>query len=197
MASFLALETGAKCLHCKDLDQIKSQYDKKNPKPILILIDCMEKDTDSCLALLKPEDEEIFSRHFVALFNVGHGLGIEERALERGVRGFFYAKDLQVMFPKGVRAIFQGELWVTREILSRCALGNRGKDRIYKKEKVSLTPREKEILAMIAMGVKNEEITAKLFISANTVKTHIYNIFKKIGVPNRLQAALWAAKNLK
>ncbi len=157
----------------------------------------MEKDTDSCLALLKPEDDEIFSRHFVALFNVGHGLGIEERALERGVRGFFYTKDPQEMFPKGVRAIFQGELWVTREILSRYALGNRGKGRVYKKEKVSLTPREKEILAMIALGTKNEKIAAELFITSNTVKTHIYNIYKKINVPNRLQAALWVAKNLK
>jgi DNA-binding CsgD family transcriptional regulator len=49
---------------------------------------------------------------------------------------------------------------------------------------------------MISVGAKNEEIADKLFISPNTVKTHIYNIFKKIDVPNRLQAALWAAKHL-
>jgi DNA-binding CsgD family transcriptional regulator len=59
-----------------------------------------------------------------------------------------------------------------------------------------LTPREIEILSLVAIGAKNEEIAEKLFISSNTVKTHIYNIFKKIDVPNRLQAALWAAKNL-
>jgi LuxR family transcriptional regulator of csgAB operon len=46
------------------------------------------------------------------------------------------------------------------------------------------------------MGATNEEIGAKLCISTNTVKTHVYNIFHKIKVPNRLQAALWAAKNL-
>jgi len=49
---------------------------------------------------------------------------------------------------------------------------------------------------MVAVGAKNEEIADELFISPNTVRTHIYNIFKKINVPNRLQAALWAAKNL-
>ena len=49
---------------------------------------------------------------------------------------------------------------------------------------------------MVAVGVKNEEIADRLCISPHTVKTHIYNIFKKIGVPNRLQAALWAAQNL-
>ena len=59
-----------------------------------------------------------------------------------------------------------------------------------------LTPREIEILSLVAIGAKNEEIAEKLYISSNTVKTHIYNIFKKIDVPNRLQAALWAAKNL-
>ncbi|MCK4790270.1 MAG: helix-turn-helix transcriptional regulator [Desulfobacteraceae bacterium] len=57
-------------------------------------------------------------------------------------------------------------------------------------------PKEIEILSMVAFGAKNEQIADKLFISPNTVKTHVYNIFKKINVPNRLQAALWAAKNL-
>ena len=59
-----------------------------------------------------------------------------------------------------------------------------------------LTHREIEILSLLAVGAKNEEIADKLYISTNTVKTHIYNIFKKINVTNRLQAALWAAKNL-
>ena len=195
MASFLKKETGARCINGKDIDHIKSQYDQNNPKPTLILVDCMEKDSDTILALIKQEDDEIFSRHFVVLFNVSHGLGIEERAIERGVRGFFYEKDPQGIFPKGVRAVFKGELWVTREILSKWALGNRAKSRVYKKERISLTPREKEILAMVALGAKNNEIAAQLFITPNTVKTHIYNIYKKIHVPNRLQAALWVAKN--
>jgi DNA-binding NarL/FixJ family response regulator len=69
-------------------------------------------------------------------------------------------------------------------------------DSSVKNEKALLTSREIEILAMIATGSTNEVIGEKLFISLNTVKTHIYNIFKKINVPNRLQAALWAAKNL-
>jgi len=196
MASFLKKETGATCLNNQDFTFIKNQYDNKL-KPMLILLDCMEKDADSCLALLKWEDEQIFSRHFVALFNVDQSFGIEEKALERGVRGFFYAKDPQEMFPKAVRAIFQGELWIKRAILTRYALRNREKDRVYKKEKVSLTPREKEILVMIALGAKNKEIAAELFITSNTVKTHIYNVYKKINVPNRLQAALWVAKNLR
>ena len=61
------------------------------------------------------------------------------------------------------------------------------KDRGSKKEKVSLTRKEKEILAMIALGAKNDEIAAELFISSNTVKTHVYNIYKKINVQNKIE----------
>ena len=59
-----------------------------------------------------------------------------------------------------------------------------------------LTLRQSEVLAMVAVGATNEEIADKLCISPHTVKTHLYRIFKKINVPNRIQAALWAAKHL-
>ena len=60
-----------------------------------------------------------------------------------------------------------------------------------------LTDREKEILDLIAAGYSNQQIADELFISPHTVKTHLHNIFKKINVKRRLQAALWAAQNLK
>ncbi|HCY85736.1 MAG TPA: hypothetical protein DHV36_11430 [Desulfobacteraceae bacterium] len=59
-----------------------------------------------------------------------------------------------------------------------------------------LTRREKEILDLIASGFSNQQIADELFISPHTVKTHLHNIFKKINVKRRLQAALWAAENL-
>jgi DNA-binding CsgD family transcriptional regulator len=55
-----------------------------------------------------------------------------------------------------------------------------------------LTPREKEVLALIATGMTNAEIAEQLFISPHTVKNHVTNIYKKIKVEDRTQIALWA-----
>ncbi|WP_237055321.1 helix-turn-helix transcriptional regulator [Microbulbifer sediminum] len=59
-----------------------------------------------------------------------------------------------------------------------------------------LTRREQEILAQLTSGESNSVIAARLHLSEHTVKNHIYNIFRKIGVKNRLQASNWAKLHL-
>ena len=59
-----------------------------------------------------------------------------------------------------------------------------------------LTPRETEILAMIAVGATDEQISDKLRISPHMIKDEISKIFRKIGATDRLEAILWATKNL-
>ncbi len=196
MVSFLTRETGATCLASDDFQQVPAVDDKKTTQPILILLDCLEKELDTYLVEVAASDKKILRRHYVAMYNVAPGLGVEKKALKKGIRGFFYKQDPPEMLLKGVSAMFNEELWVSREIMTKTILENRDKDIITRKNQTTLTPREIEILSFIAAGAKNEHIAEELFISPNTVKTHIYNIFKKINVPNRLQAALWAAKNL-
>lgn len=58
-----------------------------------------------------------------------------------------------------------------------------------------LTKREYEVLTLIAEGLNNKDIADKLFISEKTVKNHVSNIFKKIEVNDRIQAAIFAFKN--
>ncbi|MGB2622522.1 MAG: response regulator transcription factor [Candidatus Acidiferrum sp.] len=57
-----------------------------------------------------------------------------------------------------------------------------------KREELAITPREMEILALIAQGVSNREIAAKLFVSENTVKTHSSRVLDKLGARRRTQA---------
>lgn len=192
LGRFMERKTGARCSEAEDESHV-TEATGKTTLPALLLFDCLERDLDECLAAAGSEQCKPYLRAF---FNVRPGLGIEERAMKEGVRGFFYEKDPMERFPKGVRAIFGGELWVSREIMTRCILEDKGRERSRPKDLTGLTGRELEILSLIAIGSSNEEIAGKLFISTNTVKTHVYNIFQKINVPNRLQAALWAAKNL-
>ncbi|MBW1994287.1 MAG: response regulator transcription factor, partial [Deltaproteobacteria bacterium] len=134
--------------------------------------------------------------HYIALFNVVFDPGDAQRALDFGIRGFFYENDSLGQITKGIRAIFADELWVSREILTKRILEERGVEEKFQKASDILTTREMEILSLVAAGIKNEEIADRLCISPHTVRTHVYNICKKINVPNRLQAALWAVKNL-
>lgn len=64
-----------------------------------------------------------------------------------------------------------------------------------KKRSDGLTDREKEVLSLIGAGMSNKEIARNLFLSEKTVKNHLNNIFKKIEVADRTNAALYAVKN--
>ena len=57
---------------------------------------------------------------------------------------------------------------------------------------LDLTIREREIVALVAQGYKNKEMAEKMFISEQTVKNHLHNIFDKLGVSDRLELALYA-----
>ena len=196
LANFLHQESGVTCLEGEDVETVFAADSQKDHDTKLLLWDCHDMDIDTMLLELKPHSDQIFGRHFLVPFNVDPDLGNEEKALDCGIRGFFYRQDSPEQLLKGIRAIFSNELWVSREILTKCILENRGKEENSKIELNVLTARETEILALISAGTKNEEIADKLCISPHTVRTHIYNIFKKINVPNRLQAALWAVQNL-
>ncbi|MFB3926454.1 MAG: LuxR C-terminal-related transcriptional regulator [Syntrophales bacterium] len=188
MAVLLEHQTGAKCISSTDYFFQINQVE--NGKNILILLDCPQLEMEKILLHYEQKGP------FQALFNVSPGKGIEEKAISMGVRGIFYENDSIDRFVKGIRAIFNGEFWLSREIMAKCILMKKERNNGPKKAISLLTQREREILSIIVGGATNDEIADRLYISPHTVKTHIYNIFKKINVPNRLQAALWVSKNL-
>lgn len=196
MASYLKQETGARCTAVKDFGSIPAVGKAQNGRPRLALWDCLGKDLETCVLEFEANGEWVSPKDFLGLFNVCEGLGIEKETLARGARGFFYEHEPFEVFPKGIRSMFEGELWISRKILSGCITKNTHARYAPKGGETILTEREREILSLIAGGASNQSIADSLYISRHTVKTHLYNIFKKIKVPNRLQAALWAVKNL-
>ena len=196
IASFLEGAIGAKCLVAVSLREIPKTAGENSEQPRLVLWDCFGKNAENCLIEYEAHADKISSYDLVALFNISSGRGIEERILARGVHGFFYKHDSLEQLAKGVRAILDGELWISRTIMADHIKKMSNPHHKSNKNDADLTHREIEILAMIAAGSKNAVLADKLCISPHTVKTHLYNIFKKINVPNRLQASLWAAKNL-
>lgn len=160
----------------------------------LILIDAEHLSVDEALQAL--ELNPACRGALLALINVSENAGVEKKALTRNVRGFFYKDDHFEIFLKGVRTILKGEVWISREILLQCAYEGLMKKDMPQEDKNGLTARESELLVLVRAGYSNEQIAKKMFISTNTVKTHLYNIFKKINVANRLQASRWASENL-
>ena len=92
--------------------------------------------------------------------------------------------------------MLNGEFWLSRKIVTEYIVKDKRQNSFIKGGETALTFREIEILTIIGMGSTNQEVADKLCVSCHTVKTHLYNIYRKIEVPNRLQAALWATKNL-
>ena len=123
MAVFLDQLTGMKCLTGEDLHSIQGMVDdSEGEQQSLVLLDCQGKSLERLLGELEACGPEFLSRVFVALFNVDPRLRIEQEALVRGARGFFYEQDSLDRFPKGVDTILDGELWVSREIMCKCIL---------------------------------------------------------------------------
>jgi len=196
LAAMLQREVGAQCICCEDTADLTEKARSTPAKVKLLLIDSVQKDFEAALVKVQVRHQASSSGLIPVLYNLEVGSGIEKKAFARGVRGFFYSHDSLDHMIKGIRALLKGELWMSRDILVEFALKGSVKGRGIGNAGALLTQRETQILALVSAGASNEEIAEKLVLSPHTVKTHLYNVFKKINVPNRFQAALWAAKNL-
>ncbi|MCP4716843.1 MAG: response regulator transcription factor [Deltaproteobacteria bacterium] len=190
-------ETGVQCRCLKGFGEVDNDRNKKGDSSSeLYLWDCLGKNLDVVMSAFSGPAETLAQSDYLVLFNVTPGLGIEESAMNHGIRGVFYQDDNLSMFIKGIKAVYNGELWYSREVMTKYILDDRDEGSVSVKVRQLLTHREIEILSLVAVGCKNEEVADKLCVSPHTIKTHLYNIYKKINVTNRLQATLWAAKNL-
>ena len=112
------------------------------------------------------------------------------------INGVFYVTEDESHVVDGLQSVQRGECYFSQKLASYL-ITHSGNYRYNSSESALLTHREKEILNKLRIGASNIEIARALFISENTVKTHLYNLFKKISVKNRTQAVSWANDNLR
>lgn len=132
----------------------------------------------------------------IAFFNLDNPEEIETLAAHPAMNGVFPRDCPQDQLTKGVTAILNGDVWLPRKVLERYMAKSRTWRRQPTAGASALTDREIEVLRVMAAGAKNTEIADRLNLSPHTIKTHIYNIFKKINASNRLQAVNWARDHL-
>jgi len=121
------------------------------------------------------------------------------RAVSLGAGGFLSKEMDPKHLPHAIRAVFVGDAIIDRTLL-RSALELAGERPATAPEPAklgvpSLTSQEHRVLQLVAEGLDNEAIASALSVSRNTVKTHTRNIFSKLGVTDRTQAAIWALRS--
>ena len=119
------------------------------------------------------------------------------QAMKLGCSGIVLKQTAPELIVKSIRKVHAGEIWLdshtTAAVMRQFSspgdvIGGAGKSR----ERSPLSQREREIVGLVAQGYKNKEMAEKMFISEQTVKNHLHNIFDKLGVSDRLELALYA-----
>lgn len=133
----------------------------------------------------------------VALYNTRAGSRHESLLEWPCVRGFFYRNSGWHLLAHGLQLLLQGDYWVPRRLLHSFLERNRRNPLHQISTPRLLTERERQILAMLENGATNAAIAEAISLSEHTIKTHLYNVYRKIGVANRVEACNWARQNLK
>ena len=120
-------------------------------------------------------------------------------AIRMGCSGILPKSTSTELLLKSVRKVHAGEIWLDRmstaDVIRR--LAKKGSTNVAARQGLrehgaTLSTREREIVGLIAQGFKNKDMAERLFISEQTVKNHLHNIFDKLGVSDRLELALYA-----
>ncbi len=167
----------------------------KESKPDIILLDLKMPGMDGLSVLQTLQHMKSSCRAIVLTASEDKNEWVQ--AMKLGCCGIVVKQTAPELILKSIRKVFDGEIWldshttaaVMRQFASpsdqaQSGRGGRGRS--------PLSNREREIVALVAQGYRNREMAEKMFISEQTVKNHLHNIFDKLGVSDRLELALYA-----
>jgi DNA-binding NarL/FixJ family response regulator len=161
--------------------------------PDMVLLDIRMAGGDGLDALLALKQRQ--PRATVIMVTTYDNPTYMARAVAGGASGYLLKGMDQDEFLESLRRVAEGESLLTRDGLTRALRGVSEAGTASGELIEPLTEREIEVLRLVATGLNNRDIARILFIAEGTVKTHVEHIIRKLGVSDRVQAAVWAARN--
>ena len=164
--------------------------------PDLVLLDLRMPGVDGFAALQRLQ--KLDKKTKVLILTASDDKNEYVQAMKLGCSGIVLKQTSSDLIVKSIRKVNAGEIWldsnttaaVMREFAAPSESASQGGLRT--RDRSPLSQREREIVALVAQGYKNKEMAEKMFISEQTVKNHLHNIFDKLGVSDRLELALYA-----
>jgi len=154
--------------------------------PDIVLVD-LRLPGESGLDIIKKGRESVPGCRFIILTSYSVRADIQQ-AMEHKVEGYLLKEALPEEILAAIRVVAKGRTYMDPSIMQILLVQH--KDDPLEQ----LTPREKQVLAAIAMGKSNREIASDLFVTEFTVKKHVSQILSKLDVSDRTQAALLAVE---
>lgn len=182
LASLITEKSGRHCEVVHKLDPETVPYH-------LLLIDCQGHAVEELRTLIGDIHQNA-QPLYAALINARQNSEHEELLDWPCISGLFFVDTDQEQLLRGLECLIRGEYWVPRRLLHHFLQKNRRAPQLRQNE-IKLTKRERQILRLIKDGATNQDISTALQVSEHTVKSHLYNVYKKIGVRNRLEASNW------
>ncbi|HDM8208590.1 LuxR C-terminal-related transcriptional regulator [Vibrio campbellii] len=139
----------------------------------------------------------IWKNFETVVFNVPKRLTTDELLAFGQLKGIFYEESSLEQIGEGLKEIINGQNWLPRNVTSQLLHYYRNVISTHTAPAtVDLTIRELQVLRCLQAGASNNQMAEELFVSEFTIKSHLYQIFKKLSVKNRVQAIAWADQNL-
>ena len=164
-------------------------------RPDILILDIMMPGKDGLAVLRELHQEELPTRVVLLTAIVDEDAVLE--AMRLGVGGIILKEMTVPLLIQCIRKVYAGDQWLERRSISRAL------DKLLRREAGAreiakvLTPREIEVVRLVANGMRNREIAAKLAISEGTVKIHLHRSYEKLQVDSRLELLRYAqAKGL-
>jgi DNA-binding NarL/FixJ family response regulator len=154
---------------------------KRTPCDILLLDLQMDRKVTADIARLATHTK-------IIILTANEDLDEAVACMREGAQGVVLKRFAVGTLMDAVRAVISGNTWLPPRLQTRMTTELRGMTRI------ALTSRERDIIRLVARGLRNGEVARKLFISEETVKTHLNNIFRKLNLRDRVELTLYAVR---